>query len=60
MTPRLGDSHRPRRAEGKGPGSSIAFLVDTGATYSVLASHSSPTDPSPISVTGWTGPLLPT
>ncbi|XP_052602008.1 uncharacterized protein LOC128115406 [Peromyscus californicus insignis] len=36
-------------------GKSIDFLLDMGAAYSVLTSHSGPTVPSPISVTGVDG-----
>ena len=38
-------------------GKSITFLLDLGATKSVLTLHSGPTVPSPISVTGVNGDI---
>ena len=36
-------------------GKSISFLLDTGATYSVLPSYAGPTGPSPVAVVGIEG-----
>ena len=36
-------------------GKSISFLLDTGATYSVLPSYAGPTQPSPVAVMGIDG-----
>lgn len=39
----------------QGAGKSISFLLDTGATYSVLPSYAGPTRPSPVAVMGIDG-----
>lgn len=49
--PWLHDSGNPRRAQGK----SISFLVDMGATNSILPSHLDLSIPSQISVMGIDG-----